>query len=497
MNTWFRKVGMGAVALTLAGVLGGCNNGNGGGLIRLFFGINGKGSCNSVVVDVNLSEANAVIARDGEGAVQCAINAVLADAGCNISFQELQGGDLRATISGCTIPAVTNLFSCFFEDVDLSLLKETAAATCACKTQGCDGTPPVCISEVPDPTSCEICNNGIDDDGNGLTDCEDPNCEDSPLCKVTTTTSTSTSTSVTVSTSTTNTTTTTSSTSTTVTLVPPLTCNVIFSVPETVKFGSLQWDTDYSNVPGFLNGSADQAECSSLIGGSSFTSFNDKDAQKTLTTGVISAAGVQTPLDVTECTFKAFVTPKKADFAITVTEANDKDLNPIDPAPTVIVKSIDCTGVTTTTNPEVTTTTSTTLPDVTTTTTGPAAANYKITFHLNSASSAKVGSLQWTADYTTATGEFSGTADSVDCTGNPAVGFYAPNDVDATRTLSNGVISANGFTVGGGLDLASCTFNGFSNDVPVPGDFVIAIQDATDQNLNSITAVISVTVTPL
>ncbi len=33
-----------------------------------------------------------------------------------------------------------------------------------------------------DPTPREICDNGIDDTGNGLTDCEDPHCEDHPAC---------------------------------------------------------------------------------------------------------------------------------------------------------------------------------------------------------------------------------------------------------------------------------------------------------------------------
>src|SRR5690349_7242102 len=139
MNTWFRKVGMGAVALTLAGVLGGCNNGNGIGLIRLFFGINGSGSCNQVIVDINLDDANAEIARDEAGDLQCDLNSALASSGCDISFTFLENGDLRAVIDNCTIPAVTNLFSCFFVDVDISELQDTASAQCDCTTENCDG----------------------------------------------------------------------------------------------------------------------------------------------------------------------------------------------------------------------------------------------------------------------------------------------------------------------------------------------------------------------
>ncbi|NJB86020.1 hypothetical protein GGR26_001788 [Lewinella marina] len=39
----------------------------------------------------------------------------------------------------------------------------------------CDGTP-------PPPTPQEICDNGIDDDGDGLTDCEDPDCSAYAAC---------------------------------------------------------------------------------------------------------------------------------------------------------------------------------------------------------------------------------------------------------------------------------------------------------------------------
>jgi len=40
----------------------------------------------------------------------------------------------------------------------------------------CDGTLP------PPPPASEICNNGIDDDGDGLVDCADPDCGSDPLC---------------------------------------------------------------------------------------------------------------------------------------------------------------------------------------------------------------------------------------------------------------------------------------------------------------------------
>jgi len=38
------------------------------------------------------------------------------------------------------------------------------------------------LSASPDHAQ-EICNNGIDDDDDGLSDCKDPNCSDQPICK--------------------------------------------------------------------------------------------------------------------------------------------------------------------------------------------------------------------------------------------------------------------------------------------------------------------------
>jgi len=499
MNTWFRKVGVGAAALTLAGVLGGCNNGGGSGLIQLFFGVNGNGNCSQVIVEVDLEAANAIITRDTEGALECALNSALDSAGCNFNPVILENGNLRATISGCTIPAVSNLFSCLFEDVDLSTLQETASAICSCKTEGCDENPPVCISEDPDPTSCEDCTNGKDDDGNGLTDCEDPNCRNSPACQETTTTST-TSTSVTVSsTTTTDTVTTTSSTTTSTTNPLDLTCRVVFKLEDDVTLGALQWDTDYSDVPGILLGSGAQAQCAKLVP-SALAAFNDVDANETLTAGLVDLEGFSGPnLDLAECTFKASATPLKSDFAITVTEATDTvgDGNPVEV--TVSVGTISCEGpVTTTTLPVVTTTTlvdttTTTLDTVTTTTTGSVAKNYDIMFVLATAS-APVSSLQFDVNYSTATGGFEGSGSAVKCTKQVLTALFAPNDVDATSTLTLGLVDLDGFSAP--KDVAKCTFNGDAGDPPVPGDFVITIVDSTNADGDPVSSTVTATVTP-
>lgn len=475
MNTWFRKVGMGALALTLAGVLGGCNNGNGSGLIRLYFGINGSGSCNSVTVEVNLDDAGAIIARDEEGDLQCELNSALAESGCDIAYQELENGDLRVTIDECVIPAVTNLFSCLFEQVDISELQETASSICACRNEGCDGTPPVCISDKsPDPTICEDCDNGKDDDGNGLIDCEDPNCENAPECGATTTT-TSTSTSVTVSsTSTTVSTTTSTSVTTSTTLNFPFTCRLVFNMPDDVTASSLQYDTDYSNAPGFILGQGGNVECAGLVT-DSLNAFNDIDDEELLDSGIVNLDGFTGPIDVAECTFKASTIPVKDDFVITVTEASKPDLTLIAPLPDVIIRTIDCDGepTTTTTLDGVTTTT----VDVTTTTIVNPVQNYQVQYILSS-SSAGVGSLQWGTDYTNAPGEFSGSGAGVNCSNQVTGGFFVPNDDDANRKLTLGVIALSPFSAVS--TLAHCTFVGDPSDPPVPADFPVTVEDATD-----------------
>ena len=539
MNTWFRKVGMGALALTLAGVLGGCNNGDGGGgggLIRLFFGINGQGNCTQVIVDVNLDDADATIARDESDEVQCVLSDALDDAGCDITFTEFENGDLRAVISGCTIPEVAGLFSCLFVDVDISELQDTASAQCSCVNEGCDENPPVCISLDDDPRSCEDCDNGIDDDDNGLEDCEDPNCVNAPECTGTSTTST-TSTTVTVdTTTTTNTTSTTVTTTTTVTL-DQFNCNVIFRLADDLTLGSLQYEVDYGNAPGEFLGQGGQVECSDLIDVDVLASFNDCDTascpdfatkEEVLVSGIISVDGYEGPLNLAECTFRADVEPVAGDFQITVIEASDPDLNEISPLPDVIIADINCEGGPTTTTTVVGPTTTTLVGPTTTTLVGPTTTvgdiqNYTITFNLDSATGTTgVGALQWNVDYSGAPGGFQGSAGTVVCTKGVGTGdaLFARNDKDLVcsgdedvvcdapedctgvgtcttelEDLTLGLVSVDGFSAP--LVVATCTFNGTPGDPPVAGDFVVTIEDSTDPEGNPITSVISVDVDPV
>ena len=73
--------------------------------------------------------------------------------------------------------------------------------------------------------------------------------------------------------------------------------------------------------------------------------------------------------------------------------------------------------------------------------------------------------------------------------------LFAPNDVDAERELTLGMIALTAFSAPNLL--ATCVFNGSAGDPPVSGDFPITIDDSTDGNGDPITAVITVTVTPV
>lgn len=502
MDALRRGISVGVVALALGGLLAGCSDdgdgGGGGAALRLFFGTNGDGNCQSIVVDVRLDVAHAVLARNDDDSFDCGLNALLDSSGCDVAVSELEDGDrLRVTINGCTVPAVTNLFQCRFTESDISELTSVTSAQCACQTQGCDTTPPVCISEDIDPGSCEDCDNGQDDDDNGLVDCFDPNCEHSPLCADGTSTTT-----IEVTT-TVEGPTTTQEPVTTTTLDGGSECTITFRLADAVTVGSLQWQADYGDAPGEIPGQGQFASCTNLASGA-IAAFTDDDAQSKLDYGVISVDGIDGPADLLRCDFEATSVPSVQDFDITVSEASDPDLVPLVPLPDVIVSNIDCGSLTTTTvDGETTTTlgdTTTTLDETTTTTLGVTTTTvivdgdtFDVLFRLNSASAA-IGALQVTANYATATGDFEGSGAAVSCTNLVSGALFAPNDNDGTRKLTLGLIALQAFSAP--ADLVRCTFAGSSEDPPVPADFQITIDDATDADGAGVTASVGVTVSP-
>ena len=314
MSRWLSHVRMAVLVLAFAGSLahcgGGDDDGGGGGngnLVRLFFGMNGLGECDNVTVEVDLADADAILARDDDDTVDCGLDPGLTAKGCDVSFTEILNGDrLRVVISGCTIPGSTNLFVCGFTDVDISDIEAESDAICTCVTPGCDRTPPLCIDGNIDPKSCEDCDDNRDNDGNGLTDCSDPNCEHLPPC-----------------TDPTVTTTTVSSTTTTIESEPLLVHFRLTSAADPV--GALQITVNYASAPGQMVGEGEDVECTNRVTGAIFEA-NDRDSIKRINFGWASIAGFNAPTNLVTCEFDPDTpVPVPSNFTIVVNEAVDPD----------------------------------------------------------------------------------------------------------------------------------------------------------------------------
>ncbi|HEY2774174.1 MAG TPA: hypothetical protein VGK20_09005 [Candidatus Binatia bacterium] len=181
-------VGFASVALI---GLASCSGSGGLPAVKFFFGTNGAGACSALTVSVDLDAASSVTALENDGSPSCDLSATLVALGCQATFTSavVAGANtLAANISGCSIPDSADVFECRFTAANADQIGPATAASCTCQQDGCDRTPPVCVNQDPSPGACEICDNGIDDDGNGLVDCEDPNCRHFPQCRGDTTT---------------------------------------------------------------------------------------------------------------------------------------------------------------------------------------------------------------------------------------------------------------------------------------------------------------------
>ena len=69
-----------------------------------------------------------------------------------------------------------------YKEVCNNKIDDTGNGKVDCADPTC-ADDPACATE-PEKPAVEICNNKIDDTGNGLTDCEDPYCASDPACKV-------------------------------------------------------------------------------------------------------------------------------------------------------------------------------------------------------------------------------------------------------------------------------------------------------------------------
>jgi hypothetical protein len=190
------------VALAVAA----CDDG-GGGTAQRFFGMNNRGPCSSITVTLDLETAQTVLARQDDGAVDCALDTLLAQDGCQVSFDEaVDGSTLTVTIDGCQITEST-LFRCGFHGGALTALNASTDAACACATEPichlngatCYTVPGICVSEDSAAHDCETCFDGDDNDGDGKVDCDDGDCFVDCGVGLTTVTCSSTTTSTTAS----------------------------------------------------------------------------------------------------------------------------------------------------------------------------------------------------------------------------------------------------------------------------------------------------------
>jgi hypothetical protein len=490
-------------------------------VLDVFFWARGDGDCERITVTIDMQSADALLAPPVEGRDQCDIYKVLENRGCDFEVETIDDGRLlQVTIDDCRIDERSGLFRCAFSDGELEDIDLHTTAVCDCVDARCDDTPRLCVSSDSEDAACETCNNGVDDDGNGEVDCDDDAC--SAEC-ATTTTDTSTSTSNTFGLSTQPTVS--STTSTTFPDLPADSYTATFGIDNGAGIGAIQFDIHYASfsaVQRSVRATLSDPECVSLVP-SAFASFQDDEEDETVHASMTNLPGTSGPLELAQCTFAVTSEPSPEDFDVEVLQALDLEGDPIGSPPPVEVVDIVPVTTTTTVLSATTTTvigeTTTTLDGVTTTTLLPNPADYEIVFHLDSATAA-VGALQWSADYSAATGGILGKGANSSCSGLVDDTLFAENDKDLVCTgdedrvcttnadcsgvgsctlsleeLRLGLVSVDGFSAP--TTLVRCTFNGSADDPPVPADFEITVEDATNPAGVEISVTLSVTVTQL
>jgi len=146
----------------------------------------------------------------------------------------------------------------------------------------------------------------------------------------------------TTTTTSTSSTVTTLTTVTTVTMPPTTNYDVTLSMVEPATVGALQFEVDYSQVPGEFVGLGQAADCTVLVNlGLGFPAFNNQIPNDLLIGAITSVSGFPTTgdTDIVRCTFAATSPPTAGQFQITVVDASDPSTAPISPA-TVEISSI-------------------------------------------------------------------------------------------------------------------------------------------------------------
>ena len=116
---------------------------------------------------------------------------------------------------------------------------------------------------------------------------------------------------------------------------------------------------------------------------------------------------------------------------------------------------------------------------------------YRVVFHLDS-SSLPLNSALLTVEYP-AVGDFVDSGSHSECQSLVSGVLFAINDEEESRKLRIGLISLNSFTAP--LDMISCTWLGDGLTEPPPEDFVVTVNEATDEDLELATISVRVSVT--
>jgi len=156
-----------------------------------------------------------------------------------------------------------------------------------------------------------------------------------------------------------DTTTTVSTSTTTTTLSSTEVCTVRVQLDDPVTIGSLQVDLDYSKASGEFSDSGSAVDCTTKAPAALGTYFDDDT--KTVGAALITLAGFTGPVSIYECLFLPVgALPVAGDFSLKVTDAGDRNGDPIVPKPSVSIASIVCVDPNAPTTTTTTTTTSTT-----------------------------------------------------------------------------------------------------------------------------------------
>jgi hypothetical protein len=100
---------------------------------------------------------------------------------------------------------------------------------------------------------------------------------------------------------------------------------VVFAVTNGELLGALQFDVAYRLGVDFY-GSGGLVDCTNLAGG--FSSFNDRESERTLSVAFASLDGIQGPTDVAVCNVMSCDTfPAPEDFVITIIDQSHPDLS--------------------------------------------------------------------------------------------------------------------------------------------------------------------------